>query len=93
MPDDAANYVSVILTPTFTAAKLTIAKPDIPAQIYTGRALQAAVAQSADYTVTNDTYTEAGTHDVTHNRQGEPDQNGNADAGLHILRPEVPDGR
>ena len=65
VPDDTANYVSVIVTPTFTAGKREIAKPEIPAQTYTGRLLQAAVAQSSHYTVTDDSYTDAGTHYVT----------------------------
>lgn len=65
MPNDTTNYVSVIVTATFTAAKLEIAKPEISAQTYTGRALQAVVAQSSNYTVSNDSYTDAGTHYVT----------------------------
>ncbi len=63
--DDTTNYVSVIVTPAFTAGKLEIAKPEIPAQTYTGRSLQAAVVQSSYYTVSNDSYTDAGTHYVT----------------------------
>ena len=64
-PSDAVNYESVEMTIEITASKLQIAKPTIAAQTYTGSKLQPDIAQSNDYTVSDNAYTNAGTHNVT----------------------------